>query len=326
MTKHPHPITIPGPGDGYQPVRFLQPFLLGAFENASPNFLELLEEQVRYNGANPEVTYDMDPNPVIGPRIEGLEGSIFLQETFLSYRWGVTYAALVIYDEMLVRPRITPKYDRSTGQQTLINDAVALLSYALSLNTKYTHWPLEQLPNSEWYNEQEAHYVEKADAVFVQATAFILVHEYAHRYLGHLEEDEIRAVAGIVQPAAERKEDEYAADRFAIETMMERAANADEKTRYTMLCGVVVGLGAILLSHPTLDGGEEHPSPHLRLRAGLSLLGQNSSDNLWGISAMMLSQWTLVNGKQPVGGRTYDSLKDLFAVSMDQLNDQHYYS
>ncbi|RYZ76283.1 MAG: hypothetical protein EOP04_32245, partial [Proteobacteria bacterium] len=58
--KQPRPISNPGPGPGYQPIRFLQPFLLGAFENAGPGFLELLEEQVRYNGANPEVEYDMD--------------------------------------------------------------------------------------------------------------------------------------------------------------------------------------------------------------------------------------------------------------------------
>jgi hypothetical protein len=323
--KQPRPISIPAPGPGYQPVRFLQPFLLGAFENAGPGFLELLEEQVRYTGANPKVKYDMNPNPVIGPEIKGLEGSIFMQETYLSYLWGVTYAALVIYDEMLIRPRITPAYARSAEQQTLINDAVALLGYALSLYDEYTHWPLDLLPNPERYDDQEAHYVEKADAVFVQATAFILVHEYAHRYLGHLEDDELRAVTGIAQSSEERQEDEYAADRFAVEMMLAGAAHADKETSYTMLCGVVVGLGAILLPHPTLDGGVEHPDPHLRLQAGLSLLGQTSSDNLWGMGAMMLSLWTLASGKPPVGGHTYDSLQSLFSVSMNQLNDSDYH-
>ncbi len=268
----------------------------------------------------------MAPEPAEGPHIEGANGTIWLQETFLSYLWGVAYAALVVYDEVLVRPRITLAYVRSTEQQGLINDAVALFDYALSLFNRYARWPLAQLPNPEFYSEQEAYYVSKADAVFVMATVFILLHEYGHFYLDHLEEDEARAASGLVQPVSERKADEFAADRFAIETMLEGATQADEETANTIRCGVVVGLGAILLPHGTLDGGDEHPDPHQRLHAGLSLLGQAPTDNLWGVGAMMLSLWTIAQRKPPVGGYSYDSLKDLFSVSLDQLNDPSYYT
>lgn len=268
----------------------------------------------------------MAVEPAEGPEIIGTNGTIWLQETFLSYLWGVTYATLVVYDEVLVRPRITPDYVRSAEQQSLINDAVALFDYALSLFKHYSRWPLTELPNPEVYSEQEAHYVEKADAVFVMAMVFILLHEYAHFYLGHLEEDEARTAAGLVQPIAERKADEFAADRFAIETMLDGAAVADMKKANTVRCGIIVGLGAILLPHKTLDGGPAHPDPHQRLHAGLSLLDQAPADNLWGVGTMMISLWAMAQGKSPVGGYSYDSLKDLFAVSLDQLSDPSYYT
>ena len=318
--KNPRPITSSGPGDGYQPVRFLQPLLLGAFENAAPGFFDLLQEQVRYNGANPAVTYDMDPLPADGPHIEGVDGTIYLRESFLSYLWGVSYAGLVIYDETIVRPRITPEYVRSAEQQKLITGAVGVFKYALSLTRRYSHWPLEQLPNPERYSEQETFYVEKTDAVFVMATVFVLIHEYAHFFLGHLESD----AAGIVQTSTERKADETAADRFAIQTMLEGAAIADPQTANTIRCGIVVGLGAILLPHQNLDGGDEHPDPHLRLNAGIQLLELTADDNLWGIGAMMLALWAMANDKPPIGGYDYDSLQQLLTISLDQLSDPRY--
>lgn len=324
--KHPRPVTIPGPGPGYQPVRFLQPMLLGAFENAAPGFLDLLQQQVDYGGANPAVDYEMAAEPAKGPHIEGADGTIWLQETFLSYLWGVSYATLVVYDEMLVRPRITLNYARSAEQQGLINDATALFGYALSLFDYFTPWPLAQLPNPELYSEQEAYYVKKADSVFVMAAVFILLHEYAHFYLAHLEGDVARAVDGSTQPVAERKADEFAADRFAIQTMLEGAAHVGGAMANTIRNGIVVGLSAILLPHPTLDGGDEHPDPHQRLFAGLSLLGQEPNDNLWGVGAMMLSLWAFAQRKALVGGQPYESLKDLFMVSLDQLNDPRYYT
>lgn len=262
----------------------------------------------------------MDPLPADGPHIEGTNGTIYLRESFLSYLWGISYAALVIYDETIVRPRITPDYVRSTEQQDLINGAVGLFDYALSLTQHFNHWPLEQLPNPEFYSKEEAHYVEKTDAVFVMAMVFIMLHEYAHFFLGHLESD----AAGVVQTLSERKADETSADRFAIQTMMEGAAATDTKTANTIRCGIVIGLGAILLPHSSLDGGDEHPDPHLRLNNGLQLLELRADDNLWGISAMMLALWAMANNKPPVGGYNYDSLQQLLSGSLDQLNDPRY--
>lgn len=324
--KTPRPFSEPGPGAGYQPVRFLQPLLLGAFENAAPGFLDLLRDQIQHRGANPAVNYEMTEGAAEGPYIQGINGSIWLQETFLSYLWGVCYGALVVYDEALVRPRITSGYVRSAEQQELIDGATALFDYALSLFKRFNRWPLTQLPNPEMYSPIEAHYVSKADAAFVMATVFIMLHEYAHFYLGHLEEDAIQAAGSPPPPSEERKADEFAADRYAIETMLEGAAAANPETAYTMRCGIVLGLGAILLPHTTLDGGAEHPDPHQRLRAGLLLLGQDPVDNLWGLGAMLLALWSSMQGKPAVGGHPYTSLQELFTISLGQLDDPRYHS
>lgn len=320
LPKHPRPVTVPGPGDGTQPVRFLQPFLLGAFENASPDFIELLQDQIQFRTANPAITYDVRPVRAYSPQVDGTEGTISLGETFLSYVWAVTYSTLVAYDEVVARPRITPDFERTPAQQALITDATYLLYYGISLFRELSPWPLAELPNPELYNADEAHYVGKADAVFVHASVLVLIHEYAHYYLGHLENDEEHRAAHTSATEAEYKADEEAADKFAIEVMLEGAARADEPTRNTIRLGIVMGLGAILLPAETLDGGSQHPDPHHRLQAGLEAINPDVNDNLWGVGSMLLSWWAMLHDMPPVGGNPYTTLKELFEAGIAQLD------
>jgi hypothetical protein len=98
------------PGPGFQPVRGLHSRILGLFENAAPQFFDTIKEQIGYAGANPEIAYWMDEIPVRTPKVEGLDGKISIQETFLSYLWALSYSILVSYDERVNRPLNEPIY------------------------------------------------------------------------------------------------------------------------------------------------------------------------------------------------------------------------
>ena len=304
---------------GNQPVRYLQPFILSGFENVSPLFFNTIKEQIRYHGLNQAIEYNVKPVTAETPHIEGLNGTIHLRETFLSYIWGITYAILVLYDEMIVFPKTSKSSKKSPSQRNLVDDALEVFHYAISLTKKFTVWPIEDLPNPELYSDEESFYIQRADAVFIEASIFILMHEFAHFYLGHLEAD----VTSTAQEA-ERKSDEMAADKFALETILDKLIDTDVHDANTIRCGILVGMGSILLLHPTLDGGDEHPDPHIRLYSILEKLSLSPTDNLWGVASLFLVLWSTVNDKPPIGGHTYHSLQELLTLSMDQLHDPRY--
>ncbi|RAK62564.1 phage exclusion protein Lit family protein [Hymenobacter edaphi] len=302
-------------GPGVQPVRAVHSLILGLFENASPEFSNTLSEQIKYFGANPRITYDIVPDAVEGPFIQGAEGTIYIQETFLSYLWAVTYSHLLLVDEEITRPRIEPDYSRSETQAKLIDDAYNVLIYALGLREVFAPWDTEALPNPEIFAEEEIHYVGKSSAVFVQAIVFILIHEFAHLYLGHLE-------SGVPVDNAESIEDETKADNYAIAVMKEGADFLINKQ--TVYCGVVVGLIAVLFLNPSL-AGDTHPDPHQRLYSALIQMDLEPNNMLWALASTGIALWAHFYRKPRIGGHDLNSLRENFEKMLDELSDPDFF-
>ena len=308
-------------GPGEQPIRVLHSLILGLFENASQDFQNLLGEQIKYFGADPKITYDVFPSGVEGPCIEGGNGTIYIQETFLSYLWTIAYSHLLLVDEEVTRPQLEENYSRSDDQATLINDAYKLLIYGLKLRVEYIPWTIDELPNPELYSGEEALYVEKSSAVFLQAIVFILIHEFAHFYLGHLESSELPKLENSEVTGFDwRKQsidDETKADNYAISIMKEGADFIIN--RQTIYCGIVIGLIAVLFLSPSLDG-DTHPDPHRRLYSALSQMDIEPNNMLWALASTAIALWAHFYQKPPVGGHDYNSLRENFEQMMDELS------
>lgn len=315
-------------GPGTQPVRAVHSLILGLFENASSDFQNLLAEQIKYFGANPKITYDIDPNYIIGPFISGKDGTIYIQESFLSYLWCIAYSQLLLVDEEVARPQLEYNYTRTKEQSNLIDDAYKLLIHALNSRAGYLDWDKESLPNPEAYSDQEAHYVEKSSSVFTQAMVFILIHEFAHFYLGHLEdspaqqENNDASINDNINHKRESIDAETKADNYALSIMKEGADFLIEKQ--TVYCGIVIGLVAVLFLNPNLDG-DTHPDPHRRLYSALCQMDIEPNNMLWALASTSIALWAHFHGKPRLGGHDFNSLRENFEKMMDELSNPDYF-
>jgi hypothetical protein len=283
---------------------------------------DVFGDQIQYHNAPAQIGYYTGLEPIKGAFID-YRGQIQLQETFLSYLWTVSYSLLVVFEELVVRPQLEKDYQRSAAQQALADNAEQLFAYGRSLRNEYSHWPLNELPNPEIWSEAENHYVEKSSAAFLQATIFVMLHEFGHFYLGHLEQDaELRKQQQILT-SDKSKEQEQDADNFAIQTMM---SGADWLVNTaTITCGIVIGLCAILFLHKSLDGGPEHPDPHHRLYNALIKMKIEPNNTLWAFASVALVQWSFYTDKPLPGNNKYDTYQENFELMLRQVADPRYY-
>ncbi len=283
---------------------------------------EIFAEQIRYHGASSQIGYNVSFDAVHGPYIDAT-GKIHLDETFLSYLWSICYSSFVVFDEVFARPQLEENFQRTEQQKILIAEAEQLFAYGLGLQSEYSDWPINELPNPEKWSEAENHYVEKTSAAFLQAVVFVMLHEFGHFYLGHLEHDAQLRVQQLSLTALESKQQEQDADNFATQTMM---SGVDWQINHaTITCGIVVGLGAILFLHNSLDGGAEHPDPQHRLYKALILMDLAPNDILWAFGAVILVQWSFYNNKPIPGNHTYNTYRENFELMLTQLADLSYY-
>lgn len=311
------------PGPGFQPVRGLHSRIIGLFENAAPQFFDTIKEQVAYAGANPKISYWMDDRPVQSPKVEGLDGKISIQETFLSYLWAISYAIPVSYDERVNKPRNEPGYAGSVEHKKIVSESENLFRYALSLRERYTEWDIENLPNPQLITPDslEAEYIDKISAAFLQSVVFILIHEFAHFYLGHLENDNLANKGELVISKSELISDELAADKYAIDVLLEGANHIVPLP--TIRVGIVLGLCAVLFLNSSVDG-DTHPDPHHRLREALTLMNPEPNDPVWALASMGLAMWAWHYKKPWVGGNTYETLQENFLLMVNQLDRPEY--
>lgn len=278
----------PATQQGSQPVRVLQHNLTLGLENANPGFLTELKRLILDEGLKPGISYSIADCPIVGPRgsgspyVRSSDKKIELPETFLSYMWGVTYALVAIFSEMVLNPAQRGRTVMPNAR--LLEGADRLLKYATSLVTDYSTWDIQALPNPEFYDAQDDPCVEKANGAFVPAAVFVLCHEVAHVALGHCTLDNL----GVYVSAADSKLDETAADFYAIDTMTKNSP--DGNFQWPEATGIIAGLASLLLLSKEVRE-DRHPDTDERLVAGVRRLGLPNDSLLWGLGAAAIKLW-----------------------------------
>ena len=293
---------------GNQPVRVLFDGILSFYSNWTDTFNKDLNDEIKFNGLKREMMIDIFEGPIKEIAFVDHDKTINIEETFLSFIWIVCYAQLVIAEKMNLRSddiQINPE-DRDLGDR-----AFRLFAYGMSLTSTYSRWP-EDLPNPEKYNEEDAHFIERANRAFIIVTTFILFHEFAHVYLGHIDIDRLN----ISLTTDEYKENELSADKFAIETIMETVKMEDLNDGKAC---TLIGLSALLLLSRSLKG-ITHPDPDFRIEKAISLMNLDDNSPIYNIPCISYFLWCFHYKKRIEMPEIFSNTKDRFQQISKQLH------
>jgi len=306
----------PNEHKGEQPIRVLSSDIIHWFQNTYPGFKDVLEYEINNNGLQKEIRYIIGEERIrVAAKVDG-DKKISIGESFLSYLWTVSYGLVVLFDEGVQNPRIEKGWKLTNEIQKKIDDAQKLFDYGLSLISNYSKWDTNNLPNPECYDPAENEYIEKINLVYHTAVNLVVVHEFGHVFLGHIDQDIELAKQGKRSTLHDRKNDEYAADKYAFDTLMQGADSVTNK--HTTTVGMVAGLASLIFFSSSLDG-HDHPDPDERVKIVLEALHLDEEDNLWGIACLALKLWAnhhkIDIGWPPV----VDTYKDLFYLTLKNL-------
>ena len=304
---------------GTQPIRVLYQNFKHWFENTHEGFEVEILEAIEEKGFHPEFRYIQREERVNVLAQVGTFKIINVEESFLAFLWCISYGLVGLYDETVQKPRITENYERTEQIIKLVNEAHQLIQYGLSLLYGYNPWDKENLPNPEFYDRDENEYIDTANGVFLSALNFVIVHEFAHIVMGHIDEDIERQEAGDEEISNEEKiAQEHEADAFAFEKLIQGADNITNLQ--TVSLGLVAGLSSLIFFNNTMDGGD-HPDPDHRLQYVLEHLNLPEEDNLWGIACMAIRLWANHYNIDLRWPRIVDTYKELFENSMNRIQE-----
>jgi hypothetical protein len=301
---------------GTQPIRVLTGNILHWFENAEQNFKQDLIREVTFSGLQKSIHYINEETKISDVAYVDGNKQIAIQETFLSFLWSISYGLVVIFDEVIMRPRVEENYVRTQADIDRVNKAKELFDYGLSLLDNFNKWDINSLPNPEYYDPNDNAYIEKINAVFLAAVNFVLVHEFGHVYLGHIDLHNLLYQQGQQPTKDEILKGEFAADEYSFKTLMDGADFIANKQ--TVSAGIIAGLCALLFFDRSLDG-DDHPDPDYRIKRALDKLNLDEKDNLWGIAALAFKLWAdkykIDLGWPPI----VDTYKELFDLTIEKL-------
>lgn len=253
------------PGD--QPIRvfynLIESDFIGikeALTNLRPNDNVLSKVRLEYLTENIRV---------IGPSTNGLK--ITLHDSFLSFLWTNIYSIIVT----------TP----SGGKEVTLDEnkqARELRKYGISLMQQYSAWDKETMPNPELHPKDPKRLIGVSNAVFLSAVQFILLHEFAHVFLGH-----------PFVPLKERTSEnlrkmEVDADNVAIMWAMD-SSNPDNK--FTDNIAWIAALNSLSYTPNKFSDTKIHPAPEDRIILCLERLNLKEDDYLWGYALWSIMEW-----------------------------------
>jgi hypothetical protein len=299
---------------GTQPIRVLQHNVVSGFENANPGFLAQLKRLIADKGLQPGISYLVQDSAICGsggvgsPAVCSRSRKIQISETFLSYIWGITYALVVIFNELIRKPALATHGQQEERYPELLRGADQLLSYATSLIWRYSTWDKDSLPNPEFYDAEADPYIEQANGGFVPAVVFVLCHEVAHVSLGHCDLDNL----GVYVSSMDSKLDETAADDYAIDTMRKNPANG--RFQQPEAVGIIAGLASLLMLSKEVRE-ERHPDTDERLIAGVQHLRLPEESPLWGLGLAAIKLWDTHYDR----GLTWPGASDTCKAAFDEM-------
>jgi hypothetical protein len=301
---------------GEQPIRVLRGNLDKWFEETYPNFKgEVLEEAINNLGLHHELNVIDRLERVQMPAGVGTFKIITVQETFLSYLWGLCYSLIYIYDKQIHQPKIDSTYVITRDISNKINKAHELFNYSISLTDNYNPWDTENLPNPEFCEPSEE-YIFKANGVYLHAINYILIHELGHVVLGHVDQDIDNEKKGLETSPEDILKGEYEADAYSIEKLLQGGAHMTNDS--TVAAGIIAGICSFIFFDSSMKGGD-HPDPDERLQNAFDSLDLEPEDNLYGIACLALRLWSMkfnIDLRWPAIVETY---KELFEITMSRL-------
>lgn len=263
------------------PVQALSGNIMQYLENAHPEFLNELNDEVTYQGLQRAIVYDDRQQPLNGIAEINDDHQITVYENYMAFLWCLSFAMVTFYRER--------ESDTSSATNLNLNKAIALLDYAYSLKNKWSTWP-NNLPNPTIVSDD---YVGEANGITVIAMSYILAHEIGHHTLGH---DLSNAPSDI----EEAKQEELSADKYAFDTLIKGWEDNNIAKNNSINIAIIAGLSSILLLKQTWSGGNTHPDSDERLQKTLQYLEDSNRGNeefwSWGILTLLL--WNLVYHKE----------------------------
>lgn len=286
---------------GLLPVRVLQQNFVHGFEHVNPNFLETLKYEVDFNNLKPNILYECPTQIIIDCAHIDSYHKIHIFENFLQFVWSMCYSFPVLFDEAIHIPLRDKHF---TGVLDLSNvdikSTLELYKAALSLLKKYEEQIFFDLPNPEKYYLSSKQRIEQANAISVSATVFVLLHEFAHHYLGHLDS---------FASGPNAKKEEIAADNLAFDNITFEGKAEEIHTRKV---GIIIGVGSLILLDDSMSGCEFHPDPDKRLKNMLDKMSLSEMDNIWGIASMICLLWAHSYNKTLILLPQYECYEALF--------------
>ncbi|WP_299707494.1 phage exclusion protein Lit family protein [uncultured Pontibacter sp.] len=301
---------------GNQPVRVLSLNVTEWFENTYPQFKEdILEKAIKEKGLYEEIRLIEREEKIGDPAFVGSYKVISIEESFLSYLWSLSYSLVVLFDENIHKPQTIENYTLDSKAQHLINEALKLFDYGFSLMYNFNYWD-KNLPNPEEFDPAANEYIEKANGVYLNAVNYVLLHELAHVDLGHIDNDILNSEKGIKTPESEIKQDEYHADKYAFERIMQGSDYLTNK--HTVSVGIIAGICSFIFFSAEMGGGD-HPDPDERLKIALESLDLEEEDNLWGMACLAFKLWSIKHKIDLGWPVKVDTYRDLFYLTLTRI-------
>lgn len=300
----------PSTHQGELPVRVLPFNFLEWFENITPEFKDELNAEIKYNGLQAGIKYNINKTKITDCACINSKRQIELYENFNQFLWCICYSLLVLFDESIQKPLMAGKYTgKFDFENPSIRRSVDLFNNGFDLLHTYKDSHFFQLPNPEKYNEQDKFYIEKANGVFTAAMTFILLHEFAHQYFGHLDYD---------PTSAQSKLDEQNADDFAINKI---SYNFSSKRGSTYKLGIVAGISSLILLDKSINGGNTHPDTDDRLRLAIDKFDLEKLDNLWGVASLTFRLWAIKYNIEINYPSSIETYKQLFELTLEKVEE-----
>jgi len=297
---------------GYLPVRVLQLNILKDFQEVAPDFINAILLEQRENGLQKAIVINNEKTSIKESKmIAGLTPShqIVLGENFIQFIWNLAYSLITLLDEGIIKPQHNNEFRGYLDlSNPLIKQAVEVFNNGLLLLNEYNDVIYFKQPNPERYDPDSDDYVCKVNGAFISALVFILAHEFAHQYYGHL--------PSSATNDDQKKQQEYDCDDYAY-CKMEHQFNTTKGK--TIKIGIVIALCSIIFMNKTMKGGNEHPDNDDRLKRQISKMALNETDNLWGIASLALMMWM---NYYHIGGTIPSELehgKEWFDILMDKV-------
>lgn len=286
---------------GTLPVRVLPYTYIDWFLKIYPSFIEDVKTEVQSFGLQEYLTYKIEEKPIESVAELTPNKNITVFENYNQFLWNINYSLIVVYDEGFLRPSMNGSFQGNVVPNEFVDEAIALFFYAMSLLSKYKKWSNYNLPNPEKYSQIRKEQVEKCNGSFVASMTFILLHEFAHQYYGHLDY--------CPKLDDEAKKLELDADDFAFDCMSKQFEGPKGRT---MKLGIITGLASLILLDSSLKGGSVHPDPDIRLRRIIEKMELTETDNFWGIASLTFILWGKYYSKEIELPKTLDDSKTLF--------------